>query len=198
MQSGRKTRRQQQPVPPPDLVRTSAALPRMADRPGPVAVSAVAMEVEPITIVVVRATRFLPLVVPPVVSTAVAAIIAGLLATVLSAVVAVGVSESSVVAVAGDLAVFQVGAATADLVVVVVVVVGTVLVLLALILFDELSKDLLQALSRYLGFVDRPDRREELPAQVVSNRIKDGKGRGLTRTAAPGCPEQWSPPSADS
>lgn len=195
MQSGRKTRRQQQPVPPPDLVRTSAALPRMADRPGPVAVSAVAMEVEPIAIVVVRATRFLPLVVPPVVSTAVAAIIAGLLATVLSAVVAVGVSESSVVAVAGDLAVFQVGAATADLV---VVVVGTVLVLLALILFDELSKDLLQALSRYLGFVDRPDRREELPAQVVSNRTKDGKGRGLTRTVAPGCPEQWSPPSADS
>lgn len=194
MQSGRKTRRQQQPVPPPDLVRTSAALPRMADRPGPVAVSAVAMEVEPIAIVVVRATRFLPLVVPPVVSTAVAAIIAGLLATVLSAVVAVGVSESSVVAVAGDLAVFQVGAATADL----VVVVGTVLVLLALILFDELSKDLLQALSRYLGFVDRPDRREELPAQVVSNRTKDGKGRGLTRTVAPGCPEQWSPPSADS
>lgn len=194
MQSGRKTRRQQQPVPPPDLVRTSAALPRMADRPGPVAVSAVAMEVEPIAIVVVRATRFLPLVVPPVVSTAVAAIIAGLLATVLSAVVAVGVSESSVVAVAGDLAVFQVGAATADL----VVVVGTVLVLLALILFDELSKDLLQALSRYLGFVDRPDRREELPAQVVSNRTKDEKGRGLTRTAAPGCPEQWSPPSADS
>lgn len=194
MQSGRKTRRQQQPVPPPDLVRTSAALPRMADRPGPVAVSAVAMEVEPIAIVVVRATRFLPLVVPPVVSTAVAAIIAGLLATVLSAVVAVGVSESSVVAVAGDLAVFQVGAATADL----VVVVGTVLVLLALILFDELSKDLLQALSRYLGFVDRPDRREELPAQVVSNRTKDGKGRGLTKSAAPGCPEQWSPPSADS
>lgn len=194
MQSGRKTRRQQQPVPPPDLVRTSAALPRMADRPGPVAVSAVAMEVEPIAIVVVRATRFLPLVVPPVVSTAVAAIIAGLLATVLSAVVAVGVSESSVVAVAGDLAVFQVGAATADL----VVVVGTVLVLLALILFDELSKDLLQALSRYLGFVDRPDRREELPAQVVSNRTKDGKGRALTRTVAPGCPEQWSPPSADS
>lgn len=194
MQRGRKTRQQQQrPVPPPDLVRTSATLlPRMADRPGPVAVSAVAMEVKPIAIVVVRATGLLPLVVPAVIPTAIAAIIAGLLATVLSAVVTVGVPESSVVAVAGDLAVFQVGAATAYL------VVGTVLVLLALVLFDELSKDLLQALSRHLGFVDRPDRREELPARVVSNRTNEGKGPGLTRIAAPGCPEQWSPPSADS
>ena len=113
-----------------------------------------AVEIEPVAILVVVPPSLFSLVVPAVVPAAVTAAIARILstvvATVLSAVVTIGVSEPAVITVAGDLTVFQVGTATSDLI-------RPVVVLLRLVLFDKFAKDLLKALSGHLGFVDRPD-----------------------------------------
>lgn len=139
---------QSQPLVRPLLLRgTAAALPRVTDRCSPVGVPTMAIKIESIAVLVIIRAPF--------------RLLTSLFAPVLTAVVAVRVTRSSVVAIAGNLAIFQIRATW------LLQILRSVLLGFG-ILLAKVAEHTLESPARHPDFPNRPDRRKEFPAYIVS------------------------------
>lgn len=131
--------------------RGTAALPRVTDRAAPITIPTVSVEVQSIAIlVVVAALWFLASVVTSVVTPVIASVIAAFLAPLFSPIIAIRVSGSPVVTIAGNFSILEIRISRSPS--------DALILVFSLFLGAQDLEHRLQPLSRYVNLANGPYR----------------------------------------